>query len=164
MFLVSVVGPVWICFVGMSLGENRSGGRIRGGLQRLTQPAKQGLHLLFVQHGGFHQQRTRPSRREAQVVLDRQLNRIFYKPGRLMANDPVSAQIGPIQIGPIQTGPIQTGWQMPSRRIDLAAELWWGIHSHAARLLRPHPAAAFGGCSLKHYPNLVRPVNREARN
>jgi len=64
----------------MSVGENRARRGVRSVLQRLAQPAKQGLNLLFVQHGRFHQQCARSGRDQAQVVLDRQLDRVFNKP------------------------------------------------------------------------------------
>jgi hypothetical protein len=77
-----------ICFVlGISLGDDRSRSRIRGGLQRLAQPAKQGLHLLLVQHGRFHQQRAWPGRDQTQITFDGDLDRILNESDAARVSD-----------------------------------------------------------------------------
>ncbi|MBC8105829.1 MAG: hypothetical protein H7Z14_04505 [Anaerolineae bacterium] len=107
-------------FVRLSVGDDRTCGRIRGGLQRLAQPAKQRLHLLLVQHGRLHQQRAGSGWNQAQVMFDGQFDRILNES--------------------------DADWLFFDRTV-----LWWGIHSHAARLQpfqRPRSEAVHSNTTL----------------
>jgi hypothetical protein len=124
----------------MSVGDDGRRGRIGGGLQRLAQAAKQGLHLLFVQHSRLHQQLARPGRDQRRIALDRSFDRVFDEPDRATS-------------GRTRTRADFSGSDVKRRHFRgirrVRALHCWEIHLHAA---------PFRGCILR--PRVRRLFNQ----